>query len=162
MAAHSAAKRGKKVTLLTAGAGSLAIGGGCIDVLGYTRCPETGKPLAVKGHVLQHISALPENHPYQIVGKEQVQAALTELMHLGAQYDYHLFPPQGNEDNHLVPTILGTLKPTYLCPASSRSHALFSAQRVLIVGIGGEENEGGGIRDCHPHLIAQQLQRYPA
>ena len=53
VAALAAARRGRKVTVLSRGVGALAIGSGCVDVLGYVN----GQ--AVSGHPLDAIESLP-------------------------------------------------------------------------------------------------------
>ena len=57
--------------------------------------------------------------------------------------------------NRLVPSIMGTLKPSGLCPASADGDLLLKARKVAVVTI-------GGLRDCQPNLIIKQFRRYPA
>jgi len=69
IAALAAATRGKKVCIAARGAGALAIGGGCVDLLGYVNNE------IVRGNPLEAITALPSNHPYRLVGAEAVREA---------------------------------------------------------------------------------------
>lgn len=145
-AALVAAQAGKNVTLLAAGAGALSIGSGCIDVLGYVN----GK--AVQGDPLDAIAQLPPDHPYQLIGRPAVQGALDffdQLCHAG---QWPLLTTE--HKNYWLPTIMGTLKPSYLCPPSSNGLSLEQARSVAVLGI-------EGIKDCQPELIAQQLGNYP-
>ncbi|MEG2171913.1 MAG: anaerobic glycerol-3-phosphate dehydrogenase subunit GlpB [Desulfovibrionaceae bacterium] len=144
-AALVAAQAGKSVTLLTAGAGALSIGSGCIDVLGYV----DGK--TVRGDPLDSIAALPPEHPYRIMGRESVREALQFFGTLCQQNHWPLLPT--NQQNNSLPTIMGTLKPTYLCPPSANGASLANAHSVAVLGI-------EGIKDCQPDLIIKQLQSY--
>lgn len=145
-AALVAAQAGKSVTLITAGAGALSIGSGCIDLLGY--CDGA----AVQGDPLKAIASLPAEHPYQRIGIPMVQEALNFFTHVCAERQWNLLPT--NQGNHWLPTIMGTLKPSYICPQSADATALERAQSIAVLGI-------EGIKDCQPRLIAQQLQKYP-
>ncbi len=152
MAAYTAAQKGKKVTLLGTGMGALSIASGCIDVLGYTRDTASGKMHAVE-NPFTAISALPTEHPYSLIGQEAVEHAFTAVQELLDTQEGTFL--QYEQKNTLVPTIIGTLKPTYIYPASSDAAPLFTAKRVLIASV-------DAIRDCHPHLMATQLKKYPA
>lgn len=145
-AALVSAQAGKKVTLLAAGAGALSIGSGCIDLLGYV----DGK--AVQGNPLDFIANLPPEHPYPLIGKTAVQSALDFFEQLCRAEHWPLLPTE--DKNHWLPTIMGTLKPSYLCPPSSNGRSLEEARSVTVLGI-------EGIKDCQPELITQQLSNYP-
>lgn len=145
-AALISAQAGKSVTLLAAGAGALSIGSGCIDLLGYVE----GK--AVQGDPLDAIAILPPEHPYQVIGKKAVQDALNFFEQLCRAEQWPLLPTA--HKNHWLPTIMGTLKPSYLCPPSSNGLSLAQARSVAVLGI-------EGIKDCQPELITQQLSKYP-
>ena len=69
VAALAAARRGRKVTVLSRGVGALAIGSGCVDILGYVN----GQ--AVSGHPLDAIGSLPAAHPYRLLGRDRVAEA---------------------------------------------------------------------------------------
>lgn len=146
VAALAAGERGKRVTLLTFGAGALSIGSGCVDLLGYLN----GKP--VDGDPLDALNALPPSHPYRTVGVERVRAALDFFTDFCARQGSPLLPRLSR--NRRLPTVMGTLKPTYLCPPSADADLLHDARRVLVAGV-------GGLKDCHPGLIIGQLRRYP-
>lgn len=145
-AALTAAQAGKSVTVLSAGAGALSIGSGCIDLLGYAN----GK--AVQGDPLDAIVTLPPDHPYQLLGREKVRTALEHFNKLCKNAGWPLLST--NNKNHLLPSIMGTLKPSWLCPQCSNGDALANAQEVAVASF-------VGIKDCQPSFIIQQLRRYP-
>lgn len=145
-AALVTAQAGKSVTLIAAGAGALSIGSGCIDLLGYCN----GK--AIQGDPWDAIATLPAEHPYQRIGIPAVQDALHFFTSLCAEQQWTLLPTKNC--NHWLPTIMGTLKPSYLCPQSADGTALMRAKSVAVLGI-------EGIKDCQPELIVKQLQSYP-
>lgn len=147
VAALAAAKRGRKVTILSRGVGALAIGSGCVDILGYV----DGQP--VTSHPLDALEALPAVHPYRLLGRDRVAAACGFLEDVCAAHGMPLLPMK--EGNRLVPSIMGTLKPSGLCPASADGDKLLQAQKVAVATI-------AGLRDCQPNLIIKQLRRYPA
>lgn len=161
-AALFAARSGKSVTLLAFGAGALSIGSSCVDVLGYVRHDD--KNTAVQGPVLEALAGLlsspsaapclAADHPYSVVGHEAVTTALAEFTALCAGEGLPLTAAE-NGGNHFVPTIMGTLKPTYLCPPGNNPAPLYAAHTVLVAGI-------EGIKDCQPALVVDQLRRYPA
>lgn len=145
MAAIAAASQGRRVTLLSRGGGSLGIGSGCVDVLGYVN----GQ--AVEGSPLDALDALPERHPYRLIGREGLQQALAALRDICAR---HGAPLEATAGNRRIPTILGTLKPTFLTLPSCRGELLDRARSVLIAGV-------HGLKDSHPALVTAQLRRYP-
>lgn len=145
-AALVTAQAGKSVTILASGAGALSIGSGCIDLLGY--CNGT----AVQGDPWEAMATLPKEHPYQRIGIPAVQEAVRFFTTLCAERQWALLPTTNR--NHWLPTIMGTLKPSYLCPQSADATALATAKSIAVLGI-------EGIKDCQPQLIIQQLQRYP-
>ena len=146
MTAIVACSRGKRVTLLSRGCGSLSIGSGCVDVLGYAN----GRP--VEGNPLDALDALPERHPYRLVGRDGVAQALALLRDVCARHGAPLESSAGG--NRRVPTILGTLKPTWLTLPSGRGELLEKAGSALVVSV-------DGLKDSHPALATAQLRRYP-
>ncbi len=150
MAAYAAAQNGKNVTLLATGLGAISIASGCIDVLGYIK---NGEDLHIVDNPLEAFAKLPDMHPYNIIGRKSVENALNAVQKLCMAQDMALHCNKGK--NTLVPTIIGTLKPTYFYPAASDSAPLFAAKRVLVASV-------DAIRDCHPKLIVQQLKKYAA
>lgn len=145
-AALRAAEEGKSVTLITHGVGSLAISNGCIDVLGYVDGQRVCDPFDA-------IDTLSEGHPYRLVGKDQIRASVDWLQNLCLQYGLPMAypkPPKGNQD---LITVMGTMKPSYLCSESCATNMIHDVHRVAVVTV---EN----MKDVHPALIIDQLKRY--
>lgn len=141
MAALAAALRGRSVRIITRGMGSLAISGGCVDVLGYAG----GRALASPW---EGMDLLPQAHPYRLLGVERVRAALAAFAAIMREQGYPLVA-QADEANSWLPSIMGTLKPSYLVPGEIPN--LATVKRLLVWSV-------RGLRDCRPALVAQQLQ----
>lgn len=145
-AAAAAAARGKKTMMITKGAGTLAIGGGTIDVLGYD---PAGNPLAGP---CETMASLESGHPYQKIGVNRVREALAFFLDICKRRGY---PYMGSlSENRWVPTAAGTFKPTCLVPETMKSDALATAKRIIICGF-------NGLKDFYPQLIMQQLEKRP-
>lgn len=150
MAAQTAIRRNCKVRIISEGMGSLAISGGYLDLLGYGSSGEQlSDPFA-------GFSGLPDTHPYSILGADNIKSAIEEFLAcVGAEgLKLHISKDQaGHPCNTLVPTIMGTLKPTWLVPEDMEYSTLANAKKILVVSV-------QGFRDCKPALIIQQLHRY--
>jgi len=134
------AQAGQDVTLLTFGIGGIQLGQGTIDVLGYH-----GDELV--DHPFEEIPAFVANHPdhpYAILGADQVQRAVDWL---AALLPGILVPGDGR--NHLIPTALGAMRPTYLIQPWFRWPDLKS---VAVVG-------PRQIKDFYPELAAANLEK---
>jgi len=146
VAAAVAAKNGKRVTLLTLGAGTLTIGGGIIDVLGYG---DEGVPLATPRAGLLEVG--PE-HPYKKIGPVAIEESLRFFKEICAAEGY---PYLGSLDEmQWVPTAAGTFKPTCLIPKTMDTTQLNSATNVVVLGF--EE-----LKDFYPHLITKNFKNIP-
>ena len=147
-AALTAAQSGKSVTLLTHGAGTLAISSGCIDVLGYVNGKRVADPF-------EAMEELPAEHPYSLIGgAETVREATSWLTHICKKGDIDM-ARAAEEGNHELITVMGTLKPSYLCPDSFNPDCLKEVHRAAVVTV-------EGMKDVHPGLIIEQLHRYEA
>lgn len=145
IAALSAAKRGKSVQMATRGAGALAIGGGCVDLLGYL----DGKP--VSGDPLEAFPLLPEDHPYRLLGKNTVQEAMDFFVTVCAENDLELGNKTG--ENLWVPTILGTFKPTWLCQPDMDRETLAEADAIIITRL-------PWLKDVHAGMVRTVMQKH--
>lgn len=146
-AAAAAAKRGKKVTLLSLGSGTLTIGGGIVDVIGYL---EGGIPAATPSAGLLQVA--PE-HPYTKIGRPAIEEAIQFFKEICEQENY---PYMGNLDEmQWVPTAAGTLKPTCLIPRTMDTTELKKADRVVVLGF-------ESLKDFYPGLIAKNFKNIPA
>lgn len=145
MAAYAAAKKGATVKVASEGMGNLAISPGCIDVLGYDK---NGQRLE---NPWDGFSQLDPGHPYSLLGQETVKTGIDELTSILAARGLKMAHAGKNS---LVPTIMGTFKPSWLVPAELDSDAIQKAGKILVMSI-------KGFRDCRPQMIVSQLRRYP-
>lgn len=151
-AALAAATRKHKVRVISEGAGALAIAGGSLDVLGYDN---TGK---LVDNPWDGIGYLDENHPYSLVGVENLKQAFSAITACLASRGlpiHHATDGDGNPRNFAMPTIMGTLKPTFYFQNDIDPDLPAKAQKILVISV-------KGFRDCKPALIINQLRRYPA
>ncbi|EMA35329.1 glycerol-3-phosphate dehydrogenase subunit GlpB [Halobiforma nitratireducens] len=144
-AALSAADGGADVRLVTHKQSTLRSASGLIDVLGYLPASagttgtdeeneqKAGAGTALEGPVVDPFEAipqLPESHPYRTVGVDTVREALAffdEMLgddYVGAHTD----------DNALVPTHGGSVKPTARYPTSTAAGLASDPRDVLLVG----------------------------
>ena len=144
VAALAAAARGKSVNLVSRGAGALAIGGGCVDFLGYV-----GKQ-AVQGDPFAAIAQLPPEHPYRLVGPDAVRSAFDFFSAVCREHGLPLDNTAGS--NVWIPTILGTFRPTWLCPAHMDRNVLKSAAKILVTSM-------PELKDCHAGMVIQVLRK---
>ena len=139
-AAIRLAQAGQEVTLVTFGIGGIQLGQGTIDILGYTgadqvvRRPVDELPSFVEAH---------PGHPYSCLAPSQISGAVAWLAGLLPDL---LVAPDGN--NHLVPTALGAMRPTYLVQPSC---VWPDPASVAVVG-------PRQIKDFYPELAAENLK----
>jgi len=145
-AAAVAARGGKNVMLLSLGAGTLTIGGGIIDVVGYT---DEGVSVATPRAGLLEIG--PE-HPYKKMGLLAIEDAIAFFKEVCAAEGY---PYLGSLDEmQWIPTAAGTLKPTCLVPKTMDTTQLKTADHVIVLGF-------QALKDFYPHLIAKNFKNIP-
>lgn len=148
-AALAAAQAGSRVELLSNGVGSLAISGGSVDLLGAVGGDPVDLPWAA-------MAMLPPEHPYRLLGRERVAEALAALQACTARQGLplHNATLDGEPCNTWLPTVMGTLRPSYLVPAALDPEALAGAHRVVVASV-------EGLRDCQPALVIRQLREQP-
>ncbi|OGP88823.1 MAG: hypothetical protein A2156_07445 [Deltaproteobacteria bacterium RBG_16_48_10] len=142
MAAKTAVEMGKKVLIVGKGLGTLSIFSNTIDVLGIL--PQTEK---MRDGLSQWIKEHP-GHPYSKVGSEKIDKALSSFL--------SLFPPPYSfqtmdETNCLVPTGAGTLRPTYLVPATMSGGVCLREGSGFMVGF-------RGFKDFYANQIASPFK----
>jgi glycerol-3-phosphate dehydrogenase subunit B len=104
---------------------------GCIDVLGYYPL-DSGAPLDAPAGGLAQLLADHPDHPYATAGQKTLGAALDALQTLCAAANY---PLHGSlESNWLLPTAVGTARPTCLAPEMMIAGDLRQDDAMLIVG----------------------------
>jgi glycerol-3-phosphate dehydrogenase subunit B len=129
---------GAPVTVIAAGAGSLGLGGATIDVLGY-------RPELVP-RPLDALDGLPAGHPYSLLGRDRVAAAvgwLTQrLPAVGLRGD--------GSENLLLATAVGAVRPTAVAPAAVAAGDLRAGGPVVFAGV-------RPLRDFFPALVAANV-----
>jgi glycerol-3-phosphate dehydrogenase subunit B len=136
-AAVRMAEGGARVLVLAKGVGATHLGPCTIDVLGYApeRVERPGEALAGLG----------EDHPYAAVGRDGVAAAIEwfkeRLPYVG-----------GLDENLLLPTAVGALKPSAVVPESMAAGDLRDGGAVCVVGF-------RALKDFHAPLLADNLSR---
>lgn len=179
VAANVAARRGKEVLLIAEGLASLHMATGCIDLLGYPGPdPESKDPVADPWEALRELIAKKPGHPYARVGLPLIAESLQWFAGVCRETGYPMVGSTAvstvgstaglSAENLLLPTGMGTVRPTYLAPETMISGNLADpggssnarSQRnpgdpgsgaLLIVGF-------EGFRDFHPAYAAENLQ----
>lgn len=147
IAAAKTAESGKKVMLVAKGMGALGLTSGCIDLWGH----DLDNPAQVCANPLAEIAKLPAanpQHPYN-----RVQEVLEESLHFFqrlCQTNNNPYYTNG-QGNWLLPTALGTLRPTYLAPSGMALPDLGQLERILVVGF-------GELKDFYPQVLADNLR----
>ena len=148
-AAATAVARGKHVLVISRGAGALTIGGGGIDLLGYT-----GND-AVSGSPFAAMRSLPPSHPYAVIGEQAVRNALAFLGTVLAEQGVTLLQAGSEQNgNAWMPTSAGTMKPMWLTGAGMNPRSLAKAGSFVVLGV-------TGMKDFSPHMAAEGLCRQP-
>ena len=145
VAAIISGRKGKKTAIITKGAGTLTIGGGIVDLLGYTEKGVVRKPFEALGE-------LAPTHPYNLIGAEKMRQALdffTEFTKAGG-YPYTSFK-EGRSS--WLPTAIGTIKPTFLRPEGMNPENLMR-DRIVVMGV-------DGLKDFFPELLIKGLSHHP-
>ena len=149
MAGWQAAAQGMKVRVVAKGWGATHWLSGCVDVLGYYPL-DNARPVTNPAGTLPHLIAAQPQHPYALVGPQKLAAALAALQTLCAEADY---PLHGSLDhNWLLPSAVGTFRPTCLAPETMIAGDLSHPASMLIVGF-------RQLRDFYPNLVADNLSQ---
>ncbi|MFN8473459.1 MAG: glycerol-3-phosphate dehydrogenase subunit GlpB [Anaerolineae bacterium] len=146
MAALQAVESGEKTLLVSKGVGTTHWTPGSVDILGYDLAtsslvenPRTG--------VSKLIAAQPD-HPYAHAGLDSLDAALAVFMTLTQAQG---LPYAGSPDrNFLLPSPIGTVRPTAIAPLSMATGDLRQGGQILIIGF-------SKMRDFYPLLTAGNL-----
>lgn len=143
IAAAAASDKGKKTVILTKGAGTLSIGGGVIDVLGFDN------DLKAVNDPFDAMQTLDKTHPYAVLGADAVKEAVDYFMKLSAEAGY---PFKHCGSNCFVPTAAGSLKPTYLVPQGYDLSAVSDAKKITVLGV-------SGMKDFYPELMVKGFRK---
>jgi glycerol-3-phosphate dehydrogenase subunit B len=147
VAATRLAEGGARVCVLAKGVGSTHLAPGTVDVLGYT--PDR---VDAPGPALGELVAARPDHPYALIGVEEVAPALQWFAdHVAdgplAGYRY----VGGLERNHLLPTAVGAERPSALVPETMAEGDVRVPEPVCVVGT-------RVLRDFHAALCAANLE----
>ncbi|MHB8157758.1 MAG: anaerobic glycerol-3-phosphate dehydrogenase subunit GlpB [Desulfocucumaceae bacterium] len=147
MAAAAAAEGGKKVLMAARGLGAVGLSSGCIDLWGYSPDhPEaiSKSPMADIARVIELNPDHPYSRVYQVLG-ESLGFFMKVCSDSGIPY------LQNGGKNWLVPTALGTVRPTYLAPASMAVDSLKHFKKIVVVGF-------RELKDFYPQVLAANLR----
>ncbi len=150
MAAAAAAKQKKRVLVVAKGMGIITIFTGTIDVFGYWPIDEA-KPLSSPLAGIQKLVRKDPDHPYTKVGIDAIKKGTETFMDVvekgGVQYSGEI------TRNILIPTAVGTVKPTCLVSSSMAGGDMNSERNVLICGF-------NGLKDFYPAYMAHNISTY--
>ncbi len=146
MAGITAAQSGKSVSILSEGAGVLSIGSGAVDFLGYIN----GKKITDNPY--NHLKELNSNHPYNIVGEENIKKSFESLVKISTENGYNI-KISSDGLNQTAISIIGTTKPTYICSESNNAARVLKAKKILFVGV-------QYLKDAQIALAVKQVQHY--
>jgi glycerol-3-phosphate dehydrogenase subunit B len=144
-AALRAAEAGLRVKVIAKGMGALHWSAGTVDVLGYL--PGSEPPVRSPWDLL---TRLPERHPYRIVGRAALAAALEQFTTWAAAAGLPYGGGAVAGDNFMLPSPVGALRPTYLAPQAQQAGDLSRPAPIVVVGF-------VGLRDFYPQLLADNL-----
>lgn len=144
MAALVSADEGKKVTLLSYGAGTFPLNSGVIDILGYN---EQGKAV---NSPIAGIGQVPDSHPYKKIGMAVIEDAIKYFKKTVADEGF-AYTGSLKEQQWLI-TGIGTLKPTCLLPESLQASRCFDASEIVIVGV-------KGLKDFYVDMVKENLAK---
>lgn len=150
MAAAAAAREKKRVLVVARGMGIITIFTGSIDVFGYWPIDEA-RPLASPLAGIRKLVAKDAEHPYAKVGIDAVKKGIglfTDAASKGG------VPYVGDLDqNMMIPTAVGTVKPTCLVSSSMAGGDMRTDKNVLICGF-------MGLRDFYPDYMAHNISTF--
>lgn len=153
MTAYTAAQAGPlSVKVIAKGLGALHWGAGTVDLFGYSPTDHSRpiqRPLDFIGGWLAEEQP---QHPYSILGVERVSAALAAFTALTAEVGLPYQGARTTGDNLLLPTAVGSARPTFLAPQAQIGGDLSREEPMLIVGF-------TGLRDFYPELVAENLSK---
>ena len=149
VAAATASEEGKRVLLIAQGQGSTAITSGCIDILGYLPCQKSYLTNIQEG--LQELIVKSPEHPYAKVGLETIRKAVISFKKITDNMGYG-YSGDG-VTNYLVPTPIGSPRPTALIPKTMVAGNILEEGEVVVVGF-------DRLLDFFPKLIADRINLF--
>lgn len=147
MAGITAANEGKKVLIVGKGIGIITIFTGTIDYLGHYP-PEVIRPLKSPREGIEELIAENPEHPYSKVGMKFIEKGIFAFKEAAEQGGVKYVGDLGR--NFLLPTAVGTVKPTSLLSSTMAAGDLRDDGDVLICGF-------QGLRDFYPAYMAHNI-----
>ena len=145
--AWQACIKGLKTKIISKGWGTPYWSTGCIDILGYLPSEYKTRVSSPLNSFDEFIKANPK-HPYALIGLDVLEKATGSFMNLCEE---HGFPYYGSlSSNYILPTALGSIRPTCLVPVSMVAGDLRYRTPMLIVGF-------SQYLDFSPGLVADNL-----
>jgi glycerol-3-phosphate dehydrogenase subunit B len=142
-AALKLAQSGRSVALLTKGIGGLQLSQGTVDILGYGP-QRVDRPL----DAISELASRDPGHPYAAIGSDAVRR--------GVEYFAKQVGPDlltgDPDDNVLLPTAVGAVRPTALAQPSMMAGQVADGKKYAIVGL-------RRMKDFYPELVAANLNR---
>jgi glycerol-3-phosphate dehydrogenase subunit B len=143
-AALRLAEAGERVLVVAQGVGSTHLAPATIDVLGFdpgrVESPARALPAFTDAH---------PDHPYARLSPELVAASVEWLRARLPAIGYQ----GGLEENFLLPTAVGAVKPSALAPETMVAGDLRGGGRLVFVGL--------GLKDFYPAYLADNLAQAP-
>ena len=139
-AALRLADEGRRVLVIARGVGSTHLAPPTIDVLGFAD-DRVESPL----HALPQFAAAHPGHPYGRLSPEVIAAAVEWFKARLPTLGYR----GGLEENFLLPTAVGAVKPSAVVPETMAGGDLRSGGRFVFVGF--------RLKDFHPAYLAENL-----
>lgn len=155
IAAARARARGRTVLVLARGQGMTALTSGCIDLLGYLPGAAAYCLTDVAGGLHRLATASPD-HPYNKIGLDMIQESVAYWLQIMQTMNYPYFgsgfAPGGQPGmmNYLLPTALGSVRPTALAPVTMAGGDIRDEADTLVVG-------WPDLSDWHPRLLADNI-----
>jgi glycerol-3-phosphate dehydrogenase len=145
--AWRASLKGRKTSIIAKGWGTTYWNTGCIDIFGY-QPPEYHSMVDSPIEYLEKFINSNPAHPYAVAGLPSLENAVLSFLKLcqDSKLPYH----GSLEKNILLPTSLGTLRPSCLVPETMISGNVTERSPMLIVGF-------VEFHDFFPALIADNL-----
>ena len=147
MAACGALEKGRSVAVLAKGMGTLVLGSGCIDLLGYwPRESRAGieRPLCA----IEELCRSGAPHPYRTIGFERLGGALERFRSIVEEAEYPF--AHATDRTVSVLTAAGTTRPTGLAPCTMAGSDA-DRSSLLVVGI-------DGLRDFSALYVTKRLE----
>jgi glycerol-3-phosphate dehydrogenase len=145
--AWRSSSKGGKTSIITKGWGATYWNSGCIDIYGYQPPDYLSMVDSPNGFLEKFLKSNPE-HPYALAGLSTLESSVKAFLTLCQESNY---PFHGSLDTNIIlPTSLGTLRPSCLIPETMISGNAAERSPMLIVGF-------DGFLDFFPTIIADNL-----